>query len=183
MSTIGKPISTPVSQTDLTPFSTPGMYSFGTVPPTILASNSLPLPVSFGSSLQLDARELAGAAGLLLVRVVDVGRAARASRDRPPAARRRWPRRRTVRSQDVDLDVEMQLAHALEDGLARLLVDRDAERGILERQRVQRHRHLLLVGLGLRLDLHLDDGVRGTPSSRAAPACSDRTASRRCACP
>ena len=53
MSTIGKPISTPLSHTDLTPFSTPGMYSFGTVPPTILASNSLPLPVSFGSSLSL----------------------------------------------------------------------------------------------------------------------------------
>ena len=29
MSTIGKPIRTPLSHTDLTPFSTPGMYSFG----------------------------------------------------------------------------------------------------------------------------------------------------------
>ena len=53
MSTIGKPISTPLSQTDLTPFSTPGMNSFGTVPPTISLSNSLPLPVSFGSMRNL----------------------------------------------------------------------------------------------------------------------------------
>ena len=52
-------------------------------------SNSLPLPVSFGSSAQLDARELARTTGLLLVRVVDLGRPRRASRDRRPAARRR----------------------------------------------------------------------------------------------
>ena len=53
MSTIGKPISTPESHTDCTPFSTPGMYSFGTTPPTISLSNSLPAPASFGSSRSL----------------------------------------------------------------------------------------------------------------------------------
>ena len=53
MSTIGKPISTPASHTLCTPFSTPGMYSFGTTPPTISLSNSLPLPVSLGSSRSL----------------------------------------------------------------------------------------------------------------------------------
>ena len=61
--------------------------------------------------------------------------------------------------QDVDLDVEMKLAHALEDGLAGLRIDRDAERRILDRHRVQGDRHLFLVGLRLRLDLHLDDGL------------------------
>jgi hypothetical protein len=35
----GKPASGPESMTDLMPFSTPGMYSFGTAPPTILDSN------------------------------------------------------------------------------------------------------------------------------------------------
>jgi len=49
MSTIGKPINMPVSQIDLTPFSTPGMYSLGTEPPTISALNSFPLPISLGS--------------------------------------------------------------------------------------------------------------------------------------
>ena len=53
----------------------------------------------------------------------------------------------------------MELAHALDDGLAELLVDRDAEGGILEGQPIERHRHLLLIGLGLGLDLHLDDGI------------------------
>ena len=39
--------------TDFTPFSTPGMYSLGTAPPMISVSNSLPLPVSFGSRRSL----------------------------------------------------------------------------------------------------------------------------------
>jgi hypothetical protein len=34
----GKPASGPLSMTDLMPFSTPGMYSFGTAPPTIRLS-------------------------------------------------------------------------------------------------------------------------------------------------
>ncbi len=68
--------------------------------------------------------------------------------------------------QDVDLDVEMKLAHALQDRLARLRIDRNAERRIFERQRVQRDRHLFLIGLRLRLDLHFDDRVQGSPSSR-----------------
>jgi len=32
--------------------------------------------------------------------------------------------------QDVDLDVEVKFAHALEDGFTRLLIDRNAERWI-----------------------------------------------------
>ena len=34
--------------TDLMPFSTPGMYSFGTEPPTIRLSNEKPSPGSVG---------------------------------------------------------------------------------------------------------------------------------------
>ena len=38
MSITGKPASGPESSTDWMPFSTPGMYSLGTVPPTIRLS-------------------------------------------------------------------------------------------------------------------------------------------------
>ena len=37
---------------------------------------------------------------------------------------------------------------------------RDAERRVLRRQAVERHAHLLLVALGLRLDRDLDDRIR-----------------------
>ena len=57
----------------LRPFSTPGMYSFGTEPPTIFDSNSKPLPGFVRLDDELDAGELARAAGLLLVGVVDLG--------------------------------------------------------------------------------------------------------------
>ena len=61
--------------------------------------------------------------------------------------------------EDVDLDVEMQLAHALEDGLAGFLIGRHAERRILGRQLGERHAELFLVGLGFRLDRDLDDRI------------------------
>jgi hypothetical protein len=54
----------------------------------------------------------------------------------------------------------VQLAHPLEDGLARLLVRRDAEARVFLGELDQGSRHLLLVGLGLGLDGDLDDGVR-----------------------
>ena len=46
----------------------------------------------------------------------------------------------------------MQLAHALDHGLAALGVERDAEAGVLLGEPAERGRHLLLVGLGLGLD-------------------------------
>src|SRR6185312_10531370 len=51
----------------------------------------------------------------------------------------------------VDDDLEVQLAHAGDDGLARLLVGAHAERRILLREAPERHAHPLLVGLGLGL--------------------------------
>ena len=39
--------------TELMPFSTPGMYSFGTEPPMIFDSKLLPRPASFGSKMIL----------------------------------------------------------------------------------------------------------------------------------
>ena len=40
----------PAPSTDSRPFSTPGMYSFGTAPPTISFSNSKPVPGGSGSA-------------------------------------------------------------------------------------------------------------------------------------
>jgi len=54
----------------------------------------------------------------------------------------------------------MELAHALEDGLAGFLVGGDAERGIFLGQALQRDAHLLLVCLGLGLDGEFDHRIR-----------------------
>ena len=62
--------------------------------------------------------------------------------------------------EDIDLDVEVKLAHALEDGLARFLVGVDAERRILGHQLGERDAEFLLVGFRFRLDRDLDHRVR-----------------------
>ena len=49
----GKPASGPESITELMPFSTPGMYSLGTVPPTTLLSKLKPSPGAVGSITSL----------------------------------------------------------------------------------------------------------------------------------
>src|SRR5690606_1789473 len=54
--------------------------------------------------------------------------------------------------QAVDDDLEMQLAHAGDDRLPRFGIRRKTERGIFLRKPLQRHAHLFLVGLRLRLD-------------------------------
>ena len=53
----------------------------------------------------------------------------------------------------------MQLAHALEDGLAGLVIGRDAEGRVFGGELAAARRQLLLVGLGLRLDRDLDDRI------------------------
>ncbi len=60
----------------------------------------------------------------------------------------------------VDDDLEVQLAHAGDDGLAGFLVGVHAERRVFLRQLLQRDAHLLLVGLGLGLDGHGDHRLR-----------------------
>ena len=57
----------------------------------------------------------------------------------------------------VDEDLEVELAHAGDDGLAGLLVGADAERRVLVGQRLERLAELVLVVLGLRLDRDVDD--------------------------
>ena len=108
---------------------------------------------------ELDLRELTRTTGLLLVRVVvtldglldrlavghlrlsDVGLDAE------------------LALHAVDEDVEVQLAHALDDRLAGLGVELGAEGRVLFGELLDRQTQLLLVGLGLRLDRDLDDGL------------------------
>ena len=54
----------------------------------------------------------------------------------------------------------MQLAHTSDNGLARLLIGIGAEGGVLLGQLGQSDAHLLLTGLGLRLDSHADHRLR-----------------------
>ena len=60
----------------------------------------------------------------------------------------------------VDEHVEVELAHARDEGLSRLLVVVDAEGGVLFGEPLQGHGQLVLVSLGLGLDGDLDDGLR-----------------------
>src|SRR3954469_15631697 len=59
----------------------------------------------------------------------------------------------------VDQHLEVQLAHAGDLGLAGLLVRLHLERRVLLGQAAKGDRHLLLIGLRLRLDGDLDDGL------------------------
>jgi hypothetical protein len=59
----------------------------------------------------------------------------------------------------VDEDLEVQLAHAGDLGLAGLLVGLHLERRVLLGEARERDRHLLLVGLRLGLDRDLDDRI------------------------
>ena len=61
--------------------------------------------------------------------------------------------------QTVNDDLQMELAHAGDDGLTSLLVGVGLEGRILFGQLCQRDAHLLVAGLGLRLDGDADNGL------------------------
>src|SRR4051812_6629269 len=113
-----------------------------------------------GLERDLHLGELAGATRLLLVRVVVLldrlldGLAVRHLRLADVRLDLELP------LHAVDQDVEVELAHALDDGLAGLLVLLGAERRVLFGELLDRRAELLLVGLGLRLDGDLDDRLR-----------------------
>ena len=57
----------------------------------------------------------------------------------------------------VNQNVEVKLAHSLDDRLARFMIGRNAERRIFGGQAMQGNAHLFLVGLGLRFHAELDN--------------------------
>ena len=155
---IGKPISEPVSAVSRMPFSTDGNIFLRDVAALDLVDEDEARAALAGNDADLDLAELARAARLLLVGVGQVDRL------------REIFAIGDLRSADigldlelalhaVDQDLEVELAHPLDDRLARFMVGGDAERRILARQAVERDAHLLLVGLGLGLDRDLDDRV------------------------
>src|SRR4051794_14099368 len=109
--------------------------------------------------VDVDDAELARAAGLLDEAPLDLGRGAADGL----AVGDLWPADvgldLELALHAVDEDLEVQLAHPGDLGLAGLLVGLHLERRVLLGQAAERDRHLLLVGLGLRLDGDLDDGL------------------------
>ena len=139
------------------------------------------MPGGSGSKRILTRAILAGAAGLLLVRVIDLGGAG----DRLAIG----DLRRADIGVDLELalhavddDLEVQFAHPLDHGLAALVIDRDAEGRVLGREPRQRLAHLFLVALGLRLDRDLDDRLREFHPFEHDRVRRDRTACRRSSC-
>lgn len=67
-------------------------------------------------------------------------------------------------AQAVDDDIQVQLAHALNDGLVGLLIASEVEGGVLLCQLGEAHAHLLQIYLALGLDGDLDDGICTIPN-------------------
>ena len=107
---------------------------------------------------QLHHGEVAGTAGLLDVAALD----AHAARDGLLVGHLGLAHvgvHAELAKQAIRDDLEMQLTHARDQGLSRLLVDRALERGIFLGQPLQRLGQLVHVGLGLGLDGDGDDGL------------------------
>ena len=148
----------PRSSASLMPCSVGLMNSLGTEPPTISLTNSNP-PSGDRLEAHLDVAVLALAARL----ADELALGFRLPRDRLAV--------RDLRLADVGADVELahhavdddlevQLAHAADDGLAGLRVRVDLEGRVFLHELGERHAHLFLVGLGLRLDGDRDDRLR-----------------------
>ena len=138
------------------PCSTGLMYSFGMLPPTTLFSTTTPLPFSPGSIADDRVAVLAAPARL----TDELALAFRRLRDRLAVGDLRLARDRLhveLAEHPVLDDVQMQLAHAGDDRLTRFLVRCHAERRVFLGEPLQRHRHLVAVGLAVRLDRHRDD--------------------------
>ena len=109
---------------------------------------------------ELDLRELAGAARLLLVRVVDLVDLALDGLTVGHLGLAHVGLDAELAAHAVDEHIEVQLAHAADLGLTGLLVEVDPERRVLGDELLDGGGELLLVALGLRLDGHGDHGLR-----------------------
>src|SRR4051794_26130591 len=132
----------------------------GDVVHELVARAGAGLRVHVGLEADHDLRELAGATGLLLVRVAVVG-------DLPADGLAVGDLRLADGGLDaelalhpVDQDLQVQLAHAGDDRLAGLHVALHREGGVLVGEPLDGDTQLLLVALGLRLDRDLDDRGR-----------------------
>ena len=61
--------------------------------------------------------------------------------------------------QTVDDDLQVELAHAGDDGLTGFVVGGDAERRVLLGELLKSEAHLVLLSLGLRLDGNVDNRI------------------------
>ncbi len=117
------------------------------------------LAIGQGLDAQLHARVLAAAAGLFLVGVIVF----RGLADGFAVGHLRLADVRAHAEfalHAVDNDFEVQFAHAGENGLARVGVGRNLERGIFLHQFCDGHAQLFLVGLGFGFDGELNHGRR-----------------------
>ena len=60
----------------------------------------------------------------------------------------------------IDDDIEMKLSHTRKNRLSRLFVRMHPKSRIFLKELLERHTHLLLVGLGFRFDRDIDDRLR-----------------------
>ena len=151
--------STPSSFWIFRPFSTAGTNSRGTEPPVVSSTNSKPAPRSSGSNLIHTSANwpeppvcflCTYCSSILLVNVLAVGHL-RLAHDAFDAE---------LGAHAIERDFEVQLAHAAQDGLARLAIGFQMQRRIGANHLAERRAELLRFGLGLRLHRHADDRVR-----------------------
>ena len=128
-----------------------GMNWPGIAPPTTSSTNSKPAPRSSGSTAQVDLAELPGAARLLLVAVMALGR----PRDRLAirhARRAGLDRDAVAIGHPLQHHAQVQVAEAVEHGLVLRGVVLDAHARVLGDEAVQRLGELLLVAALLGAD-------------------------------
>ena len=158
-STVGYPASTPAVMASWMPASTAGMYSFGITPPRDRVDELVAPARAERLEGDHDVAVLAAPAGLADVALLDL---VDLLADRLAVGDLGLADVRVdgeLPQHPVDEDLEVQLAHPRDDGLAGLLVGAHPERRVLLGQAEQGLGQLLLVGLGLRLDGHVDHGL------------------------
>ena len=152
----GKPMSWPLRRTARKPFSQEGMNSRGMRPP-LTSFDEFEAPLGQGLEPADDPGVLAGAAGLLLVGVVELHGLADglAVGDLGHA---RLDLGLVLALHALDVDVEVELAHALDDGLVGLRVDVGPEGRVFLGEPVE--------GLGHPVGGGLVDGLDGQGDDR-----------------